>query len=423
MKRRSFAPLCLLIALGVSGRAAGISRIMNLGQLAGDGPRSITIYFSSAAGLAPSQVTDPNLWRVVVVYAAGASPGSSVLTVSSNPPPRMTPDAGTIQLTVEGTVGADWHHVIVEFMGSPPSVLQVAQAELIKGAAQRSQAYAAAAGKSDADIYLSGLWAPAAMGPTSYTIDSSIAFRLGLPLRPWQWFYFTSSVNTNNEKKVDPDSLRWRTAWRYVSKQRGAPIFDIGGGMEFDRTGAAINLLASPRATWALPTVCSKFYVPLLAPCPDKGAGGFTAAMAYELDVTLGAEWGDELKDPLHFAKVNFPGTGMLLRGAPQARLYLNFLKVPRFKQITWENDYDARFLARPEIFLETRRGTPSPFPMITGHTRQRVANIITVKFTDLLGGTFKHEFGSLPPAYTFVDHKFTLGLTLQLKQNRALRY
>jgi hypothetical protein len=404
---------------------AAISELKNLGQLSGPGPRIVTVYFSSAAGLAPTQLTDPNLWRVTVVYPAGTSLGSAPLTVSANPAPHLVGgDPGTVNLTVNGAVEASWHHVVVEFLGSPGgSLAQAAQADLVKTAAQRNQLLAAANGKSDADIYLSGLWMPVASGPTTYNIDTSIAFRLGPRISPHQWFYFTSSVNTNNEKKVDPDSFRWRTAWRYVSPQRYAPILDLGGGMEFDRTGNVINALASPRATWPFIGICSKFYLPLIAPCPDKPGTEIKPAFAYEFDLTLGTEVGGELKDPIHSEGRTFPGTGMVLRGAPQAKLLINFIKVPHIKQIIWENGYDARFLARPEIFLETRLGKPLPVPMITGHTRQRVVNAITFKFNDLLGGTFKHEFGSLPPAYTFIEHKFTIGLTLQLKQNRTLRY
>lgn len=414
--------LALTTSVAACRGAATIASIKNLGALTGAGPRLVTVTFSTKAGLTEAQVIDPNLWRVTVVYPAKNTPSSTVLTVLSDPPPHVIDnDLARINLTVGGTVASNWERVIVEFLGDPVSLQQATQADLKKTAEEQKKEFSAASGKSDADAYLSGLWSPAVSGPTLYTIDSSLAFRLGPRLTPQEWFYFSSAVNTNNTKKSDPNSFRWRTAWRYVPLARLAPTLDIGGGMEFDKTGSVINILASPRATWPLVADCSKFFIPGVDRCHDKP--GDAVAFGYEFDLTLGAELGSELKDPLRFSNVNFPGTGAIYRGAPQAKLFLNFRKVPHFKQISMENDYDARFLARPEIFLETRLGTANPVPLITGRTRQHVANTLTLKITDLLGVTFKHELGSLPPAYCYIDHRFTVGFTLQLKENRTLRY
>ncbi|MEI9811730.1 MAG: hypothetical protein WDO18_03245 [Acidobacteriota bacterium] len=46
----------------------------------------------------------------------------------------------------------------------------------------------------------------------------------------------------------------------------------------------------------------------------------------------------------------------------------------------------------------------------------------IAFKFTDALGFTIKHEHGSLPPAFVFVQNKLTFGILLQLKESRGLR-
>jgi hypothetical protein len=37
--------------------------------------------------------------------------------------------------------------------------------------------------------------------------------------------------------------------------------------------------------------------------------------------------------------------------------------------------------------------------------------------FSDALGISLKYQYGSLPPAFKFVDHSTSVGLTFKLKQ------
>ncbi len=75
------------------------------------------------------------------------------------------------------------------------------------------------------------------------------------------------------------------------------------------------------------------------------------------------------------------------------------------------------RLLARDELFLETRGHTDDPVPFFNRLARHYVENNIAFMLTDFTGITVKHQYGSLPPAYKFMDHRVSVELTFQAKQ------
>lgn len=57
-------------------------------------------------------------------------------------------------------------------------------------------------------------------------------------------------------------------------------------------------------------------------------------------------------------------------------------------------------------------RDDEHPFPSVAKGTRHEWKDTLDFKVTPLLALTLSHEFGSTPPAFRILDHRFTLGGT-----------
>jgi hypothetical protein len=225
----------------------------------------------------------------------------------------------------------------------------------------------------------------------------------------WQ---VVGALKTDNRKKADPDSFRFRGAWVYDSPTALALSTNLGGGMEFDRQGRARNVVASPRLS----------FVPLAGVKESKGK--LLAAAA--LEIRGGIETGRNTNPTFRFKNQNFEGTRGIFRGVPGATFYLNVFDPTifhaKFKKISVVSSYDIRLLTKPEIFMETRTPATDPVPQLRSQPRNKTETNIALKVTDALGFTVKYEHGSLPPAFVHVRNKLTFGILLQLKESRGLR-
>ena len=57
-------------------------------------------------------------------------------------------------------------------------------------------------------------------------------------------------------------------------------------------------------------------------------------------------------------------------------------------------------------------RDDDNPFPSAAKGTRHEWKDQLDFKVTPLLSLTVTHEFGSAPPAFKILDHRFMLGVT-----------
>ena len=137
-------------------------------------------------------------------------------------------------------------------------------------------------------------------------------------------------------------------------------------------------------------------------------------------------ETGANTNPVFRFKDQNFAGTEGILRGVTGCTLYANVFDPSvfgvKFKKISVLSSYEVRLLTKDEIFLETRTSAADPIPQLRRQPRNRTETSISLKLTDAVGFTIKHEHGSLPPAYVFVRNKLTFGILLQLKESRGLR-
>jgi hypothetical protein len=401
----------ILLSCAVTARAADptITQVKNLPSLTTATPM-LNVFFLPVAPMETSDVQNKGNWKVMAVY------------VSKDKPPKFTAQplgldhvdvakftsTGRADVYLSAPAEKDYDHVLVQYSGPVGASTKTAKLTAAPAAGfvnGLNALFSASKGKDGADINLNGTISPAVGSGPTYATDSSLAFKVAHIHSDDNWWALSASAKTDNRKVADPGSFRWRFAWQQAARTLYAPNWDIGViGMEFDTKGQAVNLLASPRAVSPL----------LLRPWNSNGKW----AGVVEFDVYGGIEAGGNLKDSFLFTgDKRLNGTHGLFRGVPGATLTFKHLE-----KLTVTSDYQVRLLAEPEIFLETRRHTKDPIPEIRQQPRHYWVTNITYKLSDALGFTVKHEYGCLPPAFTFIQHKVSLGFTLLLKENRTLR-
>jgi len=105
-------------------------------------------------------------------------------------------------------------------------------------------------------------------------------------------------------------------------------------------------------------------------------------------------------------------GYGGIFRIVPGASIYAVFPGALGFDEIRWTSTYRARLLTTREPFVDVR-DDDRPFASLAKGTRHEWKDQLDFKVTPLVGLTFTHEYGSTPPAFKILDHRFTLGATV----------
>jgi hypothetical protein len=74
--------------------------------------------------------------------------------------------------------------------------------------------------------------------------------------------------------------------------------------------------------------------------------------------------------------------------------------EVFHLNKIALGSSYTARIPTTDELFLETRH-TANPVPLLTSQTRHYLENNIQFMASEYVGFQIKHQYGSLPAAFT----------------------
>jgi hypothetical protein len=182
--------------------------------------------------------------------------------------------------------------------------------------------------------------------------------------------------------------------------------------MQMDKKANALNFYSAPKFVWNLQHVFT-------GKEKTKKTGETYSApdVLVGIDLTAGMEFGDNFRDDFMIA--NNSGLGAFARGMPAASVYLVIPHVWRFKKINLSSNYTARIPTTDELFLETRH-QKTPVPMLTSNTRHYLQNDLQFMATDYFGFEIKQQYGSLPPAFSFVDNRVSIGLVFQLKQGKV---
>jgi hypothetical protein len=344
-------------------------------------------------------------WTVVVYDASGSA--TIVKVTSAVDEVGSIAATGAVTLTLESGVPAGSTRVEVTFNKKNMPFISVdprAKApKLITSAAKT---------KDDATIYLSGTFTAAVGSTPEYGTDSKVN-------QPLKYFGRNESslisaaatVQTDSKGSADPDGFSWGIPIQHVFRKRYSAQWSIVG-MELDKRGNAVNFVSAPSVSRSLERVFFR---------TDKKYKDDVrvVAAAVGLDLTAGVEIGTNLRDK--FVAANKPGEteGAFFRGAPSATAYLIIPQVLRLKKITLTSSYTARIPTTDELFLETRN-TKTPIPLLTSQTRNWVQNSLQFNITDYVGIQIKHQYGSIPPAFSFVQNSGSIGLVFSLAQSKS---
>ena len=376
-------------------------------------PWTIVVYDSSL---------HPSVFEVVKSVITGthfAGSGAVTLTLKQGVPR----DYKRIDVTFNQP---DYSHVSIEAKptGTAPPV--EANAPVPAGttpaaapaAAPKKSSIEAAKTKDEANVYLSGTFSPASGSSPDYSTDSKVN---------WPAYYFdktqswalalAATVQTDNKGSADPDGFTWGVPIQHVYSRLREPVTLWNWpnsaqrsevGMELDKMGKAVNFISAPSITRG-------FYHDFKG--PDKKRPGLEAVKtSVAIDFTAGVEFGSNLRQD--FPIKNRPGEqeGAIFRGVPSATAYLDIPNVLHLSKITLSSSYTARIPTTDELFLETRN-TKNPIPLMSSQTRHWVQNTLQFNITELVAIQIKHQYGTLPPAFSFVQNSGSIGLVYAFKK------
>lgn len=269
-----------------------------------------------------------------------------------------------------------------------PSVVLAAPQK--KGAAK---AFTAAKGKSDADIYFSGTATAARGSGPLYSIEAKARYLFSL--RRYGAIGAGGTFVSDEGSDVDPDSITVAGSYEKVfvfAPANGVIVRSDFLGGEFDKKKSTKNLTTGLEATLVLPSA-------------QFGETNFAG-----IDFLGGFEGGKNYKsvpDP--------DGIGGFWRWKGGANAYLVALRPPFFNRITFDTEYRLRLPRQAEPFTEKIEG--EKVTTLTKKPRHYVGSDLNLLFSPAYGLSLKYRYGSLPPAFSFVNHKVSLGFTLQVKQ------
>ncbi len=276
--------------------------------------------------------------------------------------------------------------------------------------------FAAAKGKSDADVYFSGSYTAILDGAPVYDIDAFAGYMLPLSANSDAGkIGLYGQVRTKMSQVADPNSFLTYLVYQNVIGNGGwlgpfqAPIFNYRFfGSEFDRTATELTLITSPEIT-----------VPFR---PFKPPANVSSKISWpQFNLLMGAEFVDVRKSVL--APVGWHTRGLL--GATFSSGYAP--KQNFFDSVQLSSSWQLRLPSAPEIYYDPRFAPIDPttgqknlkkIPAMLGtQPRHYLDTKLTFNYAVWGGITFEHTYGSLPPAFNKTDQTFALGLTFTLQQ------
>lgn len=267
--------------------------------------------------------------------------------------------------------------------------------------------------RQDSNIYLAGE-VTGASGTDAFT---SADIKIDVPLAPQLLWgrvhtfapFFDLRASTN--PKADPDSVNFGVRWsfpllsRSVTRSAGGAAegkfysdlhWENAGKIEADRDFTNVNVI------WT-----SQFMAPL----------NFlnTRKTKIFLDPFVGTEVGGNIDSPV--AKAKGQGLARIFTGAS---MYVLFpFQREDLDILTLEAAYIRRWPLLEEVNITSRSdGTLLPVT-INAKPKDFVEAKLNFQFNDFFGAYAGYEYGSLPPLFKLVDHRYRLGLVYKVKIQR----
>lgn len=253
--------------------------------------------------------------------------------------------------------------------------------------------FVAAKGKTDADIYFSGSAAGARGSKPLYSFESKLGYLLDLQRNGA--LGLRGTVDAASESNIDPDSITLGGTYEKVfvfAPATGVILTSDFIGAEFDTANRTRNLTSKADATFVIPSL-------------KMGESNFATA-----DFLFGVEGGHNYRH-----KLNEDGLGNFFRWKFGIAAYFVALNPPGLNRINFTTEYRVRLLQSAEPF--TQKINDEDVTTLIKKPRHYVASDLDFMFSKALGISVKYRYGSLPPAFKFIDHSASVGLTFQIKQ------
>jgi hypothetical protein len=259
--------------------------------------------------------------------------------------------------------------------------------------------------RDDSDIYAAWELTSARDTATTGTGDVKVA----IPFFKNFWkrtsrFSPLVEIKASSNHKADADSLKFALEWYlplyrniHAKKFPYAAVHLINTGkIEAPKNFDNVNAIWEGR--WLFPS----------AQFP-----GISERFDVYLDPFVGHELGKNLRSPLPEAD----GKGI-------ARVYAgaNFVvdipvkNVTGFKGVLFDASYIRRWPLKRELTIEDAGNGKINLLTFGKGPKEYVTSKFTVKVNEYFGPYVGYEWGSLPPVYKFVDHKWTFGLLFKSK-------
>jgi hypothetical protein len=338
-------------------------------------------------------------WEAVVVHAAGQREPIAVTA-----PAEVPDDYGVtrrVVLTLARPLTAP-QRIEVQYTG-PDGISALAAYEPVPAAEPPASAIAPSDSPDDSDVYLSGLVSPAKGSATTFSVDAFARYTVARPSR-WSEWQVSGLYKADERPKADPDTAQLAVSFTHVGNRINS--YWDAARYELERTGDVQNLLTAGRVVRPLSRILSR---PL---DPKRPKGGDVVLASLGLDLGLGVEGGVNLDTELPEGAASRG----ILRLVPSVTFSLVWLTPPLVERVDLTAAYEVRLPATDEIFLETRVDGDDPEVQANRRARHWVDVTADVMVNDYAGINVRYEYGSLPPAFSFVDHKGTLGLVIKFK-------
>lgn len=257
-----------------------------------------------------------------------------------------------------------------------------------------SKAFTAAKGESDADIYFSGTATGTKGSKPAYDYTVKLGY-LFAPCVRCGSIGPKVTVKAAGESNIDPDSIKATATYEKIfvlAPVTGIILRSDFIGTEFDTANRTRNLATGLDSIFVIPTY-------------TVGQNNF-----FTIDFLTGFEGGHNYRH-----KLSETGLGNYWRWKFGSKANFILLNPLGLKRINISSEYTVRLLRSFEPFTETIDG--EEVTSLRKKPRHYVGTDVDFMFSDALGVTLKYKFGSLPPAFNFVNHSVSIGLTFQLKQ------
>lgn len=396
MSRKAMAPLALLSILCLLAATPTVAKDeklvfviqhASLGRVVTPGTTTILVRFANAVP-ADDLMEDEQNWLIRATdIESGAVDQFHPDLAEVKQPPNLPSMAS---LTVNQTLNLAEKRITVRLLLGNFPEFSVGQPKKV-GAAK---AFAPAKGKADADIYFSGTAAGARGSKPLYTFESKVGYLFNL--KQYGALGPRAEINAASESNIDPDSIKTALTYEKIfvfGRTKGLILRSDALGYEFDKKGKNRNFMTDLAGIFVLP--------------PHRFNENNIAAV----DFATGFEAGHNFEHALNPKE----GLGNLWRWKFGANAYFVAFNPPIFKRIDFVTEYKVRLLTSEEPFTQSIGG--SSVTTLTKKPRHYVGSDLDFMVSDALGISLKYRYGSQPPAFKFVDHSASVGLTFKLKQ------